>query len=203
MLPASVWAWKTEIAWIARSPYHISSTDQVAGRNRPQSNYESWAQDSANDKEVVVMSHTVLSRRTKPVRRVFAMLVLIPVLPGCIAVATDVRDYYREMANNYHAEMEKAKMDAVTLEGESRMLAKNGDFHRFKRTEREVARIKAWEAKCAKQEARFEKAAHWTEEHYHLDHQPAKRKPTPNLDEETAAPNDRFAMPPLFDAKDQ
>jgi len=148
------------------------------------------------------MSHTDRSRRHKPVLCVLVILLLIPTLPGCMAVATDVRDYYREMAQNYHAATEKAKMDAVTLEGESRMLAKNGDFQRVKRTERELARIKAWEGKCGKQEERFEKAARWTEEHYHLDQQPAKRKPTPNLDEETAAPNDKFAMPPLFEAKD-
>ncbi len=54
----------------------------------------------------------------------------------------------------------------------------------------------------AKQEERFERAARWTEEHYHLEAQPTKRKPTPNLDEESAAPNDKFAMPPLFEAKD-
>jgi hypothetical protein len=148
------------------------------------------------------MSYAFLSPRTQPVRRVFAILVLIPVLPGCTAVATDVRDYYRQMANNYHAEMEKAKMDALTLEGESRMLAQNGDFQRFRRTERELGRIKGWEAKCAKQEDRFAKAAAWTEEHYHLDHAPAKRKPAPKLDDETTAPNDKFAMPPLFEAKD-
>lgn len=148
------------------------------------------------------MSHTVLSRRSTSVPRVLAILVLIPALPGCVSAAKDVRDYYREMAQNYHAAMEKAKTDALTLEGESRMLANSGDFQRFKRTERELGRIKSWEAKCAKQEERFEKAARWTEEHYHLDPQPAKRKPTPNLDEESAAPNDKFAMPPLFEAKD-
>jgi hypothetical protein len=148
------------------------------------------------------MSHSVHSRRTNPVPRLFAILVLIPALPGCVSAAKDVRDYYREMAQNWHASGEKAKMDALTLEGESRLLAKNGDFQRFKRTERELGRLKSWEAKCAKQEERFEKAAAWTEEHYRLDRPPAKPKPTPNLNEDTAKPNDQFAMPPLFEAKD-
>jgi hypothetical protein len=155
-----------------------------------------------NDREVVVMSQSVLSRGTNPVWRVLAILVLIPVMPGCVSAAKDVRDYYREMAQNWHASGEKAKMDALTLEGESRMLAKNGDFQRFKRTERELARLKAWGNKCAKQEDRFEKAARWTENHYHLEHQPAKAKPVPNLDEDNAVHDDRFAMPPLFDGKD-
>jgi hypothetical protein len=148
------------------------------------------------------MSHIVVSRVAKPLPRMMALLLLVPTLPGCIAAATDVRDYYREMALNYHEAGEKAKMDAVTLEGEARMLAKNGDFHRVKRTEREIARIKAWEAKCAKNEGKFDDAARRTEGLFHLEPPLEKRKPAPNLDDKPAAPDDKFAMPPLFEAKD-
>jgi len=161
-----------------------------------------WPQHRTNDKEVVVMSHTVFSLKTNPVSRILWFLVLVPALPGCVSAAKDVRDYYREMAYNYRAAQEKAKMDALTLEGETKFLAKNGDFQRLRRTQRELDRIKAWEAKCAKQEERFEKAAQWTEAHYHLDQQPAKAKPVAGRDEEKAAAAEPAALPPLFEAKD-
>ncbi len=93
-------------------------------------------------------------------------------------------------------------MDALTLEGETKMLAKNGDFQRLRRTQRELDRLKAWEAKCGKQEERFEKAARWTEEHYHLDQRPAKAKTAAGQDEEKAAPAEPAPLPPLFEAKD-
>jgi len=148
------------------------------------------------------MPHIFLSLKTKPVRRMLLLLVLVPALPGCVSAAKDVRDYYREMAYNYRAANEKAKMDAVTLEGERKMLAQNGDFQRLRRTQRELDRLKAWESKCAKQEERFEKAARWTEEHYHLDQQPAKNKPASDRDEEKAGSNEPAPLPPLFEAKD-
>jgi hypothetical protein len=202
MQKAFVLASKTEIARTACSTYHVRSTDQVAGSNQPRSDREWWLQGSTNDKEVVVMSRNIVSREVKRLPSLMAVLVLIPTLPGCIAAATDVRDYYREMAQNYHAAGEKAKMDSLTLEGEVRMLAKNGDFTRAKRMERELGRVKAWEAKCASREAKFDDAARKTEGIFHLEQPPEKRKPTPNLDETTAAPDDRFVMPPLFEAKD-
>jgi len=147
------------------------------------------------------MAHTALSRKAKPVALVLVFLVLVPTVPGCVSAAKDVRDYYREMAYNYHAATEKAKMDALTLEGEKKMLAQNGDFQKLRRTQRKLDRIEAWGAKCAKQEERFEKAAHWTEEHYHLDRQPAKGKPAADRLEEQAAPTEPAPLPPLFDAK--
>ncbi|MGO9464843.1 MAG: hypothetical protein ACLQIB_06360 [Isosphaeraceae bacterium] len=148
------------------------------------------------------MSHADLSLKTRPFRPMLLILALAPALPGCVSAANDVRDYYREMAYNYRAAEEKAKMDALTLEGETKMLAKNGDFQRLRRTKRELDRIKAWEAKCAKQEERFEKAARWTEDHYHLDKQPAKAKPAAVRDEEKAAGTEPAPLPPLFEAKD-
>ena len=106
------------------------------------------------------------------------------------------------MAYNYRAAEEKAKMDALTLEGETKMLAQTGDFQRLRRTQRELDRIKAWEAKCAKQEERFEKAAQWTESHYHLDQQSSKAKPPAGPDEEKSGPPAPAPLPPLFEAKD-
>jgi hypothetical protein len=159
-------------------------------------------QDRPNDREVVVMAHTALLLKTKPVRCMLVFLVLLPALPGCVSAAKDVRDYYREMAYNYHAEKEKAKMDALTLEGEKKMQAQNGDFQQLRRTQRKLERIEAWGAKCAKQEERFEKAAVWTEEHYHLDRQPAKGKPAAGRVEEKAASTEPAPLPPLFEAKD-
>ncbi len=47
-----------------------------------------------------------------------------------------------------------------------------------KRTQKEIERIKAWEAKCAKEEKRFEKAAEWTEEHFHLEKPAIAGEPT-------------------------
>jgi hypothetical protein len=100
-------------------------------------------------------------------------------LAGCISAAKDVRDYYREMAYNYSEARDKAKMDEMTLEGETKMLAKTGDFYRVRRKQRELDRIKSWESKCSKQEERFEKAAEWTEKRFHLDKPAPKAKPAP------------------------
>jgi hypothetical protein len=149
-----------------------------------------------------VISHILRSLKTRSVPRILAFLVVVPTLPGCASAARDVRDYYREMAYNYRAAQEKAKMDALTLEGETKMLAQTGEIHKLRRTQRELDRLKAWESKCAKQEERFEKAAVWTEEHYHLGQQPATGKPARDRDEEKAATTEPAAMPPLFEAKD-
>jgi hypothetical protein len=132
-----------------------------------------------------------------------AILLLIPAVPGCVSVASDVRDYYRQMAQNYHAEMEKAKIDALTIEGKTKLLATTGDSHRLRRAEHALDRTKAWEAKCAKQEDRFEKAAQWTEERFHLNQSTrVKGTPRPAAEEDNAATAEKFAMPPLFDGKD-
>jgi hypothetical protein len=159
-------------------------------------------QDRTNDREVVVMSHTLRSLKTTSAPRILALMVVVATLPGCVSAARDVRDYYSEMAYNYHAAQEKAKMDALTLEGETKLLAQTGNLQKLRRTQRELDRVKAWEAKCAKQEERFAKAAHWTEEHYHLGQQPANVKRPASKDEEKAAGTEPAALPPLFEAKD-
>ncbi len=88
---------------------------------------------------------------------------------GCKSVTSDVRDYYQQMAYNYNEAKEKAKIQELSLENEGKMLLATGDKNRYRRTQRELDRIKGWEEKCAKQEERFQKAAHWTEEHFKLE----------------------------------
>ena len=88
---------------------------------------------------------------------------------GCASMSQDVDAYYRQMAFNYKEAQEKAKLDAVTLENETKVLATTGDYSDLKRTQRQLSRVKAWEEKCAKEAKRFEKAAEWTEAHFHLE----------------------------------
>ena len=87
-------------------------------------------------------------------------------------MAEDVDAYYRQMAYNWRESGEKAKVDEVTLNSESNAYAATGEFHRLKRTKRELERVKVWEDKCEKQANRFEKAAVWTEARFHLSRPP-------------------------------
>ena len=80
-------------------------------------------------------------------------------LSGCASITQDVHRYYRQMAINYKEAEDKAKMDAMTLEGESRSLLQAGDLHGYNKAQKELARIKNWQANCARQRERFEKAA--------------------------------------------
>jgi hypothetical protein len=89
-------------------------------------------------------------------------------LAGCAAVSQDVDAYYRQMAYNYNEAKEKAKLDALTLEGQAKALAATGDYGKYRRTHRELERVKTWEARCEKQANRFKKAAEWTEEHFQV-----------------------------------
>jgi hypothetical protein len=98
----------------------------------------------------------------------FGLFVLAIGPAGCASVSQDVDAYYRQMAYNYKEAEEKAKLEAVTLENESKVLATTGEYHKLKRAQRQLNRIKAWEEKCDKEAKRFEKAAEWTEAHFHL-----------------------------------
>jgi hypothetical protein len=86
-----------------------------------------------------------------------------------MSMSKDVDAYYRQMAFNYKEAQEKAKMDAVTLENQTKVLATTSDFSNLKKAQRQLSRIKAWEEKCEKEALRFEKAAEWTEAHFHLE----------------------------------
>jgi len=107
----------------------------------------------------------------------FGLLLLAFSPAGCASVSQDVDAYYRQMAYNYKEAEEKAKMEAVTFENESKVLATTGEYHKLKRAQRQLNRIKAWEEKCENQAKRFEKAAEWTEAHFHLQKPPIPDKP--------------------------
>ena len=90
----------------------------------------------------------------------FATLLVIAVwLAGCAAISQDVDRYYRQMAHNFQDAEAKAKADAEILEGKSRVAVQAGDLHRYGSVQKELARLKDWQAHCAKQRDRFEKAA--------------------------------------------
>ena len=80
-------------------------------------------------------------------------------LAGCAAISQDVDRYYRQMAHNFKDAEAKAKADAEILEGKSRVAVHAGDLHAYGNIHRELARLKDWQAHCAKQRERFEKAA--------------------------------------------
>jgi hypothetical protein len=81
------------------------------------------------------------------------------------------------MAYNYRVAEEKAKLDARALESQSKALATVGQYGKYRRARREADRIKSWEAKCEREAMRFEKAAAWTEAHFHLERPPIPDKP--------------------------
>jgi hypothetical protein len=133
----------------------------------------------AYDKEVVTMAETLEPAGSLSWTRwgliLPSLLALIPA--GCTAMSQDVDAYYRQMAYNYKEAEEKAKADEVTLENEVKVLATTSDFSNMKRTQRRLSRIKAWEEKCEKEAKRFEKAAEWTEAHFHLEKPKIPDKP--------------------------
>jgi hypothetical protein len=124
-----------------------------------------------NDKEVVAMLETFRPARSRGwARWAFCGLSMLALSPaGCMSMSQDVDAYYRQMAFNYKEAQEKAKMDTVTLENETKVLATTGDFSNLKKAQRRLGRVKAWEEKCEKEAKRFEKAAEWTEAHFHLE----------------------------------
>ena len=93
-----------------------------------------------------------------------AILIVTACLTGCASISQDVHRYYTQMAHNYREAEAKAKMDAMTLEGESRSLLQAGEVHKYNRTQKELARIKDWQTYCARQQERFEAAAKKMEE---------------------------------------
>jgi hypothetical protein len=91
--------------------------------------------------------------------RLATVLLLGAWLAGCAAISHDVDRYYRQMAQNFRDAEAKAKADAEILEGKSRVIVQAGDLHRYSSVQKELARLKDWQAHCAKQRERFEKAA--------------------------------------------
>jgi len=117
-----------------------------------------------------------MSKTLKPVGRWawarLGLLVLPPCLAGCASVSQDVDAYYRQMAYNYKEAEEKAKIDALALEGETKALAATGEFGKYRRAQRELNRVKKWEERCENEANRFKKAAEWTEAHLHVERPP-------------------------------
>jgi hypothetical protein len=125
-----------------------------------------------------------MSKTLRPVGRwawaqpaLLGLLVLPPCLAGCASVSQDVDAYYRQMAYNYKEAQEKAKIDALALEGETKTLAATGEFGKYRRAQRELNRLKQWEERCEYEANRFKKAAEWTEAHLHVERPPIPDAP--------------------------
>ena len=91
--------------------------------------------------------------------RWLSLVILSFCLSGCAAMIQDVHLYYQQMAVNYKEAEEKAKLEASRLEAESAALLQAGELHKYKRSQRELARIKNWQENCVRQHERFLKAA--------------------------------------------
>jgi hypothetical protein len=89
-------------------------------------------------------------------------------MAGCASTTQSVDAYYRQMAYNYREAGEKARVDALSLESQAKVLAATGDFKRHKRVQRELDKVKAFEAKCDHEAGRFQMAAEWTEARFNL-----------------------------------
>jgi hypothetical protein len=85
---------------------------------------------------------------------------------GCAAITQDVDAYYRQMAVNYKEAIERAKIEELSLENQSRVFAVTGDDKQHRRARRELDRVRSWEEHCAREQQRFEKAAKWMESHF-------------------------------------
>ncbi len=96
--------------------------------------------------------------------RLATLLVIAAGLAGCAAISHDVDRYYRQMARNFQDAEARAKADADILEGKSRVVVQAGDLHQYSSIQKELARLKEWQAHCAKQRERFEEAAEKLEE---------------------------------------
>jgi hypothetical protein len=123
------------------------------------------------DTEVAVMRDV---KRRSPIGWIGRLLVIPSVgvsLAGCASVTSDVDAYYRQMAVNYQEAIDKAKLDEVTLQKRSRVMAVTGDQRNQGKSQRELARIRKWEDHCEWEKERFEKAAKWMESHFKIDEQ--------------------------------
>ena len=109
-------------------------------------------------------------------------------LAACTAVTQDVHRYYRQMEQNYKEAERKANFDAMTLEGESRSLLQAGDFRKYNGTQKELARLRNWQAHCDSQSERFAKAAEKLEP-------PTDQRESPKEKQESSAEKPEPASP--------
>jgi hypothetical protein len=114
-----------------------------------------------NDKEVVVLSGTIKEGSCAMRGGLSAFFVMMASLSasGCASITQDVHRYYSQMAHNYKEAEQKARMEAMTLEGESRSFVQVGDLRGYSKTQKELARVKSWQSHCSHQRERFEEAA--------------------------------------------
>jgi hypothetical protein len=112
--------------------------------------------------------------------RLAALFVIGAWLAGCAAISQDVDRYYRQMAYNFKQAEAKARADAEILEGKSKVVIQAGDLREYSSVQRELTRLKDWQAHCARQRERFEKAAEKLEK---------KSGPSKNTDMQSKAPS--------------
>jgi hypothetical protein len=118
--------------------------------------------------EVAVMPRIEERTRLRARSRLLRLLMLGLCNAGCAAMTQDVDAYYRQMAINYQEALDKAKLDAVSLENQMKVLAVTGEPSKARKAERRLERIQSWEEHCATEKKRFEKAAEWMEAHFDL-----------------------------------
>jgi uncharacterized protein YgiM (DUF1202 family) len=122
--------------------------------------------------------------------RLLGLLILAPGFAGCASMTQDVDAYYRQMAFNFQEAADKAKLNEVALENESRVLGVTGDQSRYRKAQKQLRRIKDWEEHCAKEKVRFEKAAEWMETHLKVKKAEIKGENEPASEPKTAGSSD-------------
>src|SRR5262245_45566726 len=116
-----------------------------AGSRRPAAS--PWA-DQTDDMEVAVMRGTREGPRTRSRVRLLAVLMLAPGASGCASVTQDVDLYYRQMAHNYQEAVEKARLDAASLENQAKVLAVTGETRKQRKSQRQLDKMRSWEGHC-------------------------------------------------------
>ena len=93
-------------------------------------------------------------------------------------MSQDVDAYYRQMAFNYKEAAGKGEDGCRSRSKTRRRCSPRRVISRnLKRSPAQLSRVKAWEEKCEKEAKRFEKAAEWTEAHFHLEKPKIPDKP--------------------------
>ena len=131
---------------------------------------------------------TITNRVRRPaLARLLGLLVMGSSCAGCAMITQDVDAYYRQMAINYQEAADKAKLDAASLENQVKVLAVTGEPGKAHKTQRRLDRIRSWEQRCLKEKTRFEKAAEWTESHFHVKPPASAGRVSPPRVEETGS----------------
>jgi hypothetical protein len=125
--------------------------------------------------------------RPPALARLLGLLMIGSSCAGCATITQDVDAYYRQMAINYQEAADKAKLDAASLENQVKVLAVTGEPAKAHKTQRRLDRIRSWEQHCLNEKQRFEKAAEWTESHFHVKPPASARRVSPPRQEETVS----------------